>query len=143
MRIIYTYITKQFAKIFFFTSFAFGFIVLISELFRQLSFYMEYKTPLIVILQHLFSNIPWWIIQVLPVATLLALLFSLGGLAKKNEITAIKAAGVNLWKVIILFMVIGFIIGLADFAARELVVPATSLFNEKVKKEKYRKKRYM
>lgn len=139
MRIIYTYITKQFAKIFFFTSFAFGFIVLISELFRQLSFYMEYKTPLIVILQHLFSNIPWWIIQVLPVATLLALLFSLGGLAKKNEITAIKAAGVNLWKVIILFMVIGFIIGLSDFAARELVVPATSLFNEKVKKEKIQK----
>lgn len=139
MKIIYFYITKQFSKIFFFTAFAFGFIVLISELFRQLSFYMEYKTPLLIIFQHLFSNIPWWIIQVLPVATLLALLFSLGDLAKKNEITAIKAAGVNLWKVITIFLIIGFIIGLSDFAARELVVPKTALFNEKVKKEKIQK----
>ena len=139
MRIIYFYVAKQFSRIFFFTAFAFGFIVLISELFRQLSFYMEYKTPMLVVFQHLFSNIPWWIIQVLPVATLLALLFSVGDLAKKNEITAIKAAGVNLWKIITLFMIMGFFIGLADFGARELIVPATTAFNEIVKKEKIQK----
>ncbi len=141
MKILYFYITKSFSRIFFFTAFAFGFIVLISELFRQIGFYMDNKTAFVVILQHLFSNIPWWIIQVLPVATLLALLFSLGEFAKRNEITAIKAAGVNLWKVITLFMIIGFVIGLGDFAARELVVPTTTLFNERVKKEKIQKEK--
>ncbi|MCL2335744.1 MAG: LptF/LptG family permease [Endomicrobia bacterium] len=139
MRIIYFYVSRQFLKIFFFTAFAFGFIVLISELFRQIGFYMEYKTPFIVMAQHLLSNIPWWIIQVLPVATLLALLFSLGDLAKKNEITAIKAAGVNLWKLIAMFMIIGVMIGAGDFAAREFVVPYTTKFNERIKKEKIQK----
>jgi len=100
---------------------------------------MENKTGLIIIAQHLFSNIPWWIIQVLPVATLLALLFSLGELAKRNEITAMKAAGINLWKIITLFMIIGFIIGLGDFGARELIIPKTTYFNEIVKKEKIQK----
>ncbi|MCL2485787.1 MAG: LptF/LptG family permease [Endomicrobia bacterium] len=139
MKILYFYVAKQFSRIFFFTAFAFGFIVLISELFRQISFYMEYKTGLFIIAQHLFSNIPWWIIQVLPVATLLALLFSLGDLAKRNEITAMKAAGINLWKIITLLMIAGFIIGLADFGAREFIVPKTTYFNEVVKKEKIQK----
>lgn len=139
MRTLYLYITKNFLRIFFFTSFAFGLIVLISELFRQIGFYMEYNTPFLTVLLHLFSNIPWWIIQVLPVATLLALLFSLGDLAKNNEITAMKAAGINLWKIIALFMVLGLLIGLFDFASRELIVPKTTLLNEVVKKEKIQK----
>ncbi|MDR1695879.1 MAG: LptF/LptG family permease [Endomicrobium sp.] len=139
MKTLYSYVTKQFLRIFFFTAFAFGFIVLISELFRQIGFYMEHKTGLLIIAQHLFSNIPWWVIQVLPVSTLLALLFSLGELAKRNEITAMKAAGINLWKIITLFMIAGLIIGLADLGAREFIVPKTTLFNEIVKKEKIQK----
>ncbi len=139
MKILYLYVSKKFFSVFSFTALAFGFIVLISELFRQLSFYMENKTPFLIVIQHLASNIPWWIIQVLPVATLLALLFSLGDFAKKNEITAMKAAGINMWRIIALFMAAGILIGGFDFAARELVIPKTSIFNEKIKKEKIQK----
>lgn len=139
MKIIYSYVSKKFLIIFSFTAFAFGFIVLISELFRELSFYMENKTPFLIVAQHLLSNVPWWIIQVLPVATLLSLLFSLGDLAKKNEITAMKAAGINMWRIITLFIVLGVFIGGLDFAARELIIPETTVFNERIKKEKIRK----
>lgn len=139
MKTLYWYVSKKFLTIFLFTAFAFGFIVLISELFRELSFYMDNKTPLLIIAQHLLSNVPWWIIQVLPVATLLALLFSLGDLAKKNEITAMKAAGINMWRIISIFIIMGFFIGGADFAARELAIPKTTLFNERIKKEKIQK----
>lgn len=139
MRILYTYFTKQFLKIFIFTAIAFGFIVLISELFRQIGFYMDHGTGFFIIVAHLLSNVPWWIIQVLPVATLLALLFSLGELAKRNEVTATKAAGINLWNIVILFIILGFIIGIADLAARELVVPKVTQFNYKLQKEKIQK----
>ena len=139
MKTLYLYVSKKFLTIFFFTSIAFGFIVLISELFRELGFYMENKTPFLIIVQHLLSNVPWWIIQVLPVATLLALLFSLGDLAKKNEITAMKAAGINMWRIISLFLFWGAMIGAADLAAREFAVPTTTVFNERIKKEKIQK----
>ena len=139
MKTLYKYILKSYLKIFFFTALAFGFIALVSQLFGQINFYMEHKTPLLIVCAHLFSNLPWWMIQVLPVATLLSVLFSLGELSKRNEITAAKAAGVNLWKIIALFLFTGAMIGLADLAAREFVIPKTTRINERIKKEKIEK----
>lgn len=140
MKIIYWYITKQFLKPLILATFSFGFIVMISEFFREMSFYMESKTPFITILEFLFLSLPWWIIDVFAVSVLLALLFSLGELAKRNEITAIKASGVNMWRIISLFMFLGFLIGMIDFSARELVIPKTVMKAEYVKNIKIKKK---
>lgn len=140
MKIIYWYIAKKFIKPLFFATFAFGFIVMISEFFREMSFYMEQKTPFLIILKYLFLSLPWWIIDVFAVSVLLALLFSLGELAKRNEITAIKAAGVNTWRIICFFIFLGFVIGLIDFSAREFIIPQTVVKAEYIKNIKIKKK---
>ncbi|MDR2616220.1 MAG: LptF/LptG family permease [Endomicrobium sp.] len=139
IKVIYSYIIRNFIKIFFFTTAAFSLVVTISVLFNHINFYMEYKASFYTIMLHLFSNLPEWLIQGLPIATLLALLFSLGNLSKNNEITAIKASGINLWNIITLFMIIGFTIGIGDFSVRELIIPKTSLYNEKIKHEAIKK----
>ena len=139
---IYTYISKQFLKPLVFISFAFGFVVMISEFFREMSMYMELKTPFFTIVEYLLLNLPWWMIDVFAVSVLLALLFSLGELAKRNEITALKASGVNLWRIICLFMFLGFCIGIFDFSMREFVIPKTVIQAEYVKKVKIRKKTF-
>ncbi len=138
---IYYYLSKQFLKPLFFISFAFGFVVLISEFFREMSMYMELKTPFITIAEYLFFNLPWWMIDVFAVSVLLALLFSLGELAKRNEITALKASGVNMWRIISLFMILGFCIGIFDFSVREFVIPKTVVRAEYVKKVKIKKRK--
>jgi lipopolysaccharide export system permease protein len=102
-------------------------------------FYAKYNASFDLIILHLITNLPEWLMQSLPIATLLALLFSLGNLSRRNEITAMKAAGINVWQVISVFLIMGVIIGIGDFAARELVVPKTSFYNEIIKKEKIRK----
>jgi lipopolysaccharide export system permease protein len=141
MKIIYRYIIKEFLKPFFFSAAAFGFLVLLSEFFRELNFYLENKTSFLVVAYYLLLNLPWWIIQVLPVAVLLAVLFSLGQLAKSNEITAIKAAGINLWRVIILLFIMGLLIGGAELFLREKVIPATIAKAEVVRREYIRKEK--
>jgi lipopolysaccharide export system permease protein len=84
---------------------------------------------------------PLWLIQALPIAALLALLFSLGDLSKNNEITAIKAAGINIWRIIILFFIMGFVIGTVDFAVKEFIVPKTNSYKEVIEKEKIQKEK--
>ncbi|GHT13596.1 LPS export ABC transporter permease LptG [Endomicrobiia bacterium] len=141
MKILYKYITKIFVKIFLFTTAVIALVGIISELFRQTNLYIDNKTPFYLILIHLLSDMPWWLIQALPISALLALLFALGDLSKNNEITAIKAAGINISRIIILFFIMGFVIGTGDFAIKEFIVPKTSLYNKAIEKEKIQKEK--
>ncbi len=141
MKILYRYIIKNFVKIFLFTTVAIALVGIISELFRQINLYIDNKTPFYMILTHLLSDMPLWLIQALPIAALLALLFSLGDLSKNNEITAIKAAGINIWRIIILFFIMGFVIGTVDFVVKEFIVPKTSSYKDVIEKEKIQKEK--
>jgi lipopolysaccharide export system permease protein len=141
MKILYRYIIKIFVKIFLFTTAAIALIGIISELLRQISLYIDNKTPFYLILIHLFSDMPLWLIQAFPIATLLALLFSLGDLSKNNEIMAIKAAGINILRIVALFFIMGFVIGIGDFVVKEFIVPKTNLYNKAIEKEKIQKEK--
>jgi lipopolysaccharide export system permease protein len=143
IKILDKYIIRNFIKVFVFTVALFVFVVIMPDLLLQIDFYMEYKVSIGLILLHQISNLPEYLMQALPLATLLAVLFSFSNLSQKNEITAIKAAGINIWRIIITFLIMGFIIGIGDFAVRETVVPKTSLYNTKVKKEKIKKEKIL
>lgn len=60
---------------------------------------------------------------VLPVSLLLALLMALTQHSRYNEITAMRAAGVSLWRICIPYFLVGLIASGALFALNELVVP--------------------
>jgi lipopolysaccharide export system permease protein len=141
MKILTRYIIREFIKPLFFSIAAFSGLVMISEFFRELSFYLEKKTPFTVVISYLLLNVPWWCIQVLPVSVLLAVLFSLGQFARQGEVTAMKAAGVNPWRLVVIFLLCGLAIAAADLALREKVIPYTVkraeiILQDKIKNEK-------
>ena len=142
MKIIDRYIVREFFKPLFFSAIVFGGLVLISEFFRELSFYIENKTPFTVVFEYLLLNLPWWIIQVLPVAVLLAVLFSLGQLARRNEITALKSAGINLWHIIFIFVLCALFLSVCEIALKEKVIPFTVREAERIRHEKIKKEDY-
>jgi lipopolysaccharide export system permease protein len=67
--------------------------------------------------------LPEFLVLVLPIALLLALLYALTNHSRHQEITAIRAAGVSLWRLAVPYLAVGFIASLALFAANELWVP--------------------
>lgn len=121
--LLYRYVARELIKPLLFSTVSFGGLVMISEFFREMNYYLEHKVSFLYVAAFLACNLPWWCIQVLPVSVLLAVLFSLGDLARHNEITAIKASGVNLWRIILLCMLAGAAIGIVDLALREFVIP--------------------
>ncbi|HUB87324.1 MAG TPA: LptF/LptG family permease [Verrucomicrobiae bacterium] len=64
-----------------------------------------------------------YISVVLPVALLLALLWALTEQARHNEITAMRAAGISLWRVGLPYLVVGLATGAALFALNEFIAP--------------------
>jgi lipopolysaccharide export system permease protein len=140
MKIITRYVLREFLKTLFFSVAAFGGLVMISEFFRELDLYLEKKAAFSVVFKYFFYNMPWWIIQVLPISVLLAVLFSLGNMSRHNEITAMKAAGVNALRVLSVLFICGVFIAGSEIYLREKVIPgfvkrAEAVRQNEIKKE--------
>ncbi len=68
--------------------------------------------------------LPEFLVLVLPIGLLLAMLYALTNHARHQEITAIRAAGVSLWRLSLPYLGVGFLASLALFAANEFWVPS-------------------
>lgn len=77
-------------------------------------------------------RIPEFLPVALPVAILLALLYALTNHARHNEITAIRAAGVSLWRLSLPYFAIGLLAAVALFASNEFLAPKTAEVAEQI-----------
>jgi lipopolysaccharide export system permease protein len=66
---------------------------------------------------------PEFLITVLPIALLLALLYTLTNHARHNEITAIRAAGISLWRLCLPYLGVGLAASLLLLVVNEFWVP--------------------
>jgi len=123
MRILTRYILNEFLKPFLLGLVAFASLLIISELFVQLDKWINLKTPLLVGAEYLFWRTPEWLVQISPMAVLLATLFSLGGFAHHNELTAMKASGISLYRILLPLLVLCLFLVLGSLSFSELVVP--------------------
>jgi len=93
------------------------------------------------IVDYYFVKTPEFLVVVLPIALLLALLYSLTNHARHHEITAIRAAGVSLWRLACPYFAVGFLASFVLFAFNELWVPSTAERAEKIKHRRAEKHR--
>ncbi len=101
MKIIDRYVLKQYGQAFLFAISCFALVVLISQFFDKIDTFLNYKTPPYRIIIYLLYRLPFWLVQVLPVATLLATLFALSNMLRYNELTAMKASGLSLYRILL------------------------------------------
>jgi|SRR5581483_1005372 lipopolysaccharide export system permease protein len=77
-------------------------------------------------------RIPEFLVTILPIVLLLALLYTLTNHARHNELTAIRAAGVSLWRICVGYLVVGLVLSLVLFALNELWVPNSAEMAERI-----------
>jgi len=123
MRILTRYILNEFLKPFLLGVVAFASLLIISELFVQLDRWVDFNTPFLVCAEYLFWRTPEWLVRISPVAVLLATLFSLGGLARHNELTAMKASGISSYRIVLPLLVLCLFLVLGSLSFSELVLP--------------------
>jgi lipopolysaccharide export system permease protein len=102
------------------------------DLFAELAEFQKHKVKGLEIAEYYLVKTPELLIIVLPVALLLALLYALTNLSRHHELTAIRAAGVSIWRMAIPYLVFGFILSLGLFALNELWVPDSARMAEEV-----------
>jgi lipopolysaccharide export system permease protein len=91
--------------------------------FTELEHMQESKLHFGDTVEYALAMLPGFFVQVLPVTLLLALLYALTHHARHNEITALRAAGVGLWRLCAPYFVVGLLAAGIYFAVNEIAVP--------------------
>ena len=112
-----------------------GFLIfwIFSDLFNELGEFQRKKLLISDVGEYYLITTPGFLVVVLPIALLLALLYTLTTHARHHEITAIRAAGVSLWRLSAPYFACGLVASSLLFIVNEFWVPDSAEAAEQVK----------
>ena len=100
--------------------------------FTKLDEMREAKLHALDVAEFCLASLPEFFLLVLPVLLLLALLYALTQHARHNEITALRAAGVGLWRLCAPYFVVGLLASGIYFALNEAAVPQSQEWTKEI-----------
>jgi len=100
--------------------------------FSQVDEMQEHKLHLLDCIEYAAAMTPGFLILVLPIALLLALLYTLTQHSRHHELTALRAAGVSLWRLCAPYFVVGVVAGGIYFGLNEALVPRCAGWTEEI-----------
>lgn len=120
------YILKKFLFIFFLAFASMIMLFVIVTFFDRIDTVYEHGKPLSLFFKYILFSIPNFIYLILPVSVLVAMLLCLGFLTKFNEITAMKASGISIYRTVIPLIVLSIGISMFSFYLQENTLPNTN-----------------
>jgi len=123
MKILHLYVLRQFVVHFLVSAAGFVVIFIVVDLSNSISAYLDRGAAAAEIASYYAWSIPYFLFLILPMAMLLGSLFCVGGLSKRNELSAMKAAGVPLFRILLPIQVFALLVSLAAWGASSDLVP--------------------
>jgi lipopolysaccharide export system permease protein len=111
MKVIDRYILREFLRNFIFSLIFFTILLLVVQFSeKEIGKFVSRQMSVWESLLSLFYQTPSFIVRVAPPSALFATFFSLGRMEQSNEITAMKASGISLYRVFIPVFIVAFLI---------------------------------
>ncbi len=101
-------------------------LLLVFTLFELLSDILRNQTPFIVVAEYLLNVAPYLLYSVAPLIMLLAVLITFGLMNRSNEITAIKATGTSIYRIVTPVLVAAAFLAVGLFFADQFYLPRTN-----------------
>jgi lipopolysaccharide export system permease protein len=132
MRILDRYIVKSLISIFFATILIFCFLYVLIDATSQLDEFIDRQVSGSILIEYYLNYLPIILSQpISSVACLIAVLFTFSSMSTNNEIIAMRASGLNFWRITRPAIMFGLIISMMVFWVNESLVPeATKVTNE-------------
>ncbi|MGD2295871.1 MAG: LPS export ABC transporter permease LptF [Candidatus Aminicenantes bacterium] len=117
------YIIRKFLVIFLLILISLLFVSIIITFFERIDEIYEHNKPFSLFLNYLWYRIPEFVYVSLPVCAMASALLSLGLLTKTNEITAMKACGMSVYRIIIPVVAAACLVSIGSFYIQEYIYP--------------------
>ena len=121
------YLLREFGRSFALCLAAFLGLYLCVDFFDRFPGFLSHDAPTGLIVLYFLLKVPLIVTQMTPVAVLSAMLLSLGGLARRSELMAMRSCGVSLWQIGGPLVATCLLISLLSLAWSEYVVPGASM----------------
>ncbi|MBF0619036.1 MAG: LptF/LptG family permease [Candidatus Omnitrophica bacterium] len=136
MRILDNYISKTIAQIFVSTILVFCFLYILIDAATHLEDFIANKIPMILVGQYYLSFFPTIFVQTAPIASLMATLFTYSTLNNNNEIIALRASGLDFWKITRPAIIFGLIATAFVFMVNEKFAPQSASMAQDIRENK-------
>ncbi len=123
MKLIDRYLIKQYLQTVLFSLLAFILIFVIVDMMENLDDFLDQNVNKIIIFNYYMVFIPEIIRLLLPVAMLFGGLFTMGKMSMQNELTAIKAGGVSMYRSMLPILITTILLCTGDVYFSGYVVP--------------------
>jgi lipopolysaccharide export system permease protein len=134
IRIHDRYLLKQFLRVFFFSVLAFVVIYITVDTFEEIDNFIDHDAQTRDIVLYYVYSLPFILTYIIPVALLLGTVFSMGILARRNEITAFIASGVSLVRVALPILVLALLVSLGSTFFNDVVVTKANRKHKDIKR---------
>ncbi len=136
MRILTRYMLKSFFLTFFVSLLCFVLVFDLVNLIEHVGKFLESDATWGDIFSYYLYFTPFIVVLTTPIATLLAAIFSVGIAARRNELLAMKAAGVSIYQLALPLLCGGVLIAASLWIFGEMVMPEANLRKNRIKAEK-------
>lgn len=117
------YVMRAYATNFLLSLGTFALLYVVFTFFELMGDIIRNQTPFIIVGKYLINLIPFIFDAVTPLCSLLAVLITFGALNRSSELTAMKATGISLYRVVAPILVVAAILAAALFAFDESYLP--------------------
>jgi LPS export ABC transporter permease LptG/LPS export ABC transporter permease LptF len=120
------YVMGSFLRNFFLVLISLIVLFIIFTFFELIGDILRYRTPLAVVADYLVNLIPFILNSILPLCALVAVLITFGTLNRNSELTAMKATGISLYRIVAPMLVVATLLSALLFVFDETYLPAAN-----------------
>lgn len=130
MKLTDKYILGRFLRILGFSLLAAILVVLIVDVIENVDKFIDRKVPSPSVVYYYLLYLPFIVVLTMPVAVLMATMFTVGSIARSQELTVMKATGLSLYRISAPLLATGLILSILMVAFTDLImVPSESQRN--------------
>jgi lipopolysaccharide export system permease protein len=113
-------------------------LFVVIDLIQDLDRYLRVKPSIVHIVEHFVYRMPAEVYKAMPIIMLVATIFLFLGLSRYHELTALKAAGVSLYRVSAPILAVALLVAVGAAGFQELVLPKLNELGDEVDRVKIR-----
>lgn len=139
MKLVDKYLLKEHLITLVYCIAAFTMMFVVSDLFAHFSRFIEFKTPLLLAVKYYLCFFISIMEYLLPASLMLATIYTLWQMTRNNELTAMQASGINLYRIVLPILVVGLVFTLISAVVKETISPRTTMWAEDFDNNKFQK----